>query len=75
VVLQSGELESPAFTRRIDKLLNEIKKMTNGEIGITLSCGEQTPEVYKQWYNSGGHRYLLRIEASNPELVCQDSSI
>jgi biotin synthase len=71
VVLQSGELESPAFTRRIDKLLNEIKKMTKGEIGITLSCGEQTPEVYKQWYNSGGHRYLLRIEASNPELYAK----
>lgn len=71
VVLQSGELESPAFTRRIDNLLNEIKKMTNGEIGITLSCGEQTPEVYKKWYNSGGHRYLLRIEASNPELYAK----
>jgi biotin synthase len=68
VVLQSGELESPAFTKRIDDLLQEIKKMTNGEIGITLSCGEQTPEVYKQWFNSGGHRYLLRIESSNSEL-------
>ena len=68
VVLQSGELESPAFTKRIDSLLKEIKKMTDGEIGITLSCGEQTSEVYKQWFNSGGHRYLLRIESSNPEL-------
>lgn len=71
VVLQSGELESPLFTKRIDHLLNEIKTMTKGEIGITLSCGEQTPEVYKQWYKSGGHRYLLRIESSNPELYAR----
>lgn len=71
VVLQSGELESPVFTKRIDNLLNEIKKMTKGEIGITLSCGEQAPEVYRQWYKSGGHRYLLRIESSNPELYAK----
>lgn len=71
VVLQSGELESPAFTKRIDTLLKDIKKMTNGEIGITLSCGEQKPEVYRQWYSNGGHRYLLRIETSNPELYAK----
>ena len=71
IVLQSGELESPAFTRRIDQLIREIKKMTNGEIGITLSCGEQKPEVYRRWYESGAHRYLLRIESSNRDLYAK----
>jgi biotin synthase len=68
VVLQSGEIASPAFVRRVDSLLLKIKEMSNGELGITLSCGEQTIDTYRQWYQSGAHRYLLRIETSNPEL-------
>lgn len=68
VVLQSGELSSPAFVKRIDLLLRKIKQLSNNELGITLSCGEQSLETYSQWRESGAHRYLLRIESSNPEL-------
>lgn len=68
LALQSGEIESPHFTKRVTKLLNEIKKLSGGKIGITLSVGEQEPEVYREWYDAGAHRYLLRVEASNPEL-------
>lgn len=68
VVLQSGELSSPAFVDRVDRLLKAIKKLSNGELGITLSCGEQTRETYQRWFESGAHRYLLRIESSTPEL-------
>lgn len=68
VVLQSGELSSQSFIRRVDRLLRKIKEVSNYELGITLSCGEQTLETYKQWRESGAHRYLLRIESSNPEL-------
>jgi len=68
VVLQSGELSSPHFIQRVDGLLRKIKEMSKGELGITLSCGEQTLETYCQWRESGAHRYLLRIESSNPEL-------
>jgi len=68
VVLQSGELSSPAFVKRVDLLLRKIKERSNRELGITLSCGEQTIETYRQWRKSGAHRYLLRIESSNPEL-------
>lgn len=68
VVLQSGELSSKAFIRRIDYLLKKIKQLSNNELGITLSCGEQSRETYLRWFESGAHRYLLRIEASNPEL-------
>lgn len=68
VVLQSGEISSPAFVRRIDNLLRKIKEISNNELGITLSCGEQSVETYQQWKESGAHRYLLRIESSNPEL-------
>jgi len=68
IVLQSGELSNKAFTRRITKLLKEIKKLSDGRLGITISLGEQTEEVYREWFDAGAHRYLLRIEASNPDL-------
>lgn len=68
VVLQSGEISSPAFVNRVDSLLKKIKQISNNELGITLSCGEQSRETYLRWKESGAHRYLLRIESSNPEL-------
>ena len=71
VVLQSGEQQSAHFTKRITHLLHEIKAYTNNEVGITLSCGEQTAETYREWFKAGAHRYLLRIETSDRELYYQ----
>jgi biotin synthase len=68
IALQSGELESPFVTDRIENLLYKIKELSNRDLGITLSVGEQEPEIYKKWFDAGAHRYLLRIEASNPGL-------
>ncbi len=68
IALQSGEKTSPAFTQRIEKLLKAIKKLSNGQLGITISLGEQSEETYQRWLNAGADRYLLRIESSNPDL-------
>jgi len=68
IVLQSGEIKSPAFTARVTNLIHKIKTISNNELGITLSCGEQSEETYRHWFESGAHRYLLRIESSNPEI-------
>ncbi|MCT4644793.1 MAG: [FeFe] hydrogenase H-cluster radical SAM maturase HydE [Carboxylicivirga sp.] len=68
LVLQSGERSDKAFTERITHLLKEIKNATNGELGITISLGEQSEDVYKEWFDAGAHRYLLRIESSNRDL-------
>lgn len=68
VVLQGGELNSPAFTLRIENLLQKIKELSDNKLGITLSLGEQSPETYRRWMDAGAHRYLLRIESSNHEL-------
>jgi biotin synthase len=65
MVLQSGECSGKAFTNHITHLIKQIKQFSNNSIGITLSCGEQSEEVYRQWFEAGAHRYLLRIEASN----------
>lgn len=68
VVLQSGELCSNDFTKRITNLITEIKKITSPEFRITLSLGEQSAETYQRWFDAGAQRYLLRIETSNEEL-------
>lgn len=68
VVLQSGEREDKKFTERIENLLRKIHKITNSELGITLSTGEQKESIFRNWHNAGAHRYLLRIETSNKNL-------
>jgi biotin synthase len=68
IALQSGELESGFVTGRIENLLLRIREMSEGKLGVTLSVGEQEPEVYKKWFDAGAHRYLLRVESTNPVL-------
>ena len=68
LVLQAGERSDNAFTDRITKLLKKIKATTNGELGITISLGEQSKDTYKKWFEAGAHRYLLRIETTNENL-------
>ncbi len=68
IVLQGGERSSPAFTDRIENLLKQIQAATGGELGITLSLGEQSRETLACWREAGAKRYLLRIETSNPDL-------
>jgi biotin synthase len=73
VVLQSGERSDRNFINLIDAVIIEIKKQSRTAtlpdgLGITLSLGEQTLDVYARWRASGAHRYLLRIETTNPAL-------
>ena len=70
VVIQGGERTDAAFIRKITRLLKAIKAIDTGgkSLGITLSLGEQPREVYEEWFDAGAHRYLLRIESSNPDL-------
>jgi biotin synthase len=68
LVIQSGERNDRKFIDTIERLLKEIHSMTEGNMHVTLSLGEQTEETYKRWFDAGAHRYLLRIEVSNPEL-------
>lgn len=68
IVLQAGENSSPAFADRITRLLKQIKQLSDGRLGITLSVGEQSESVYRQWFEAGAHRYLLRVETTNQSL-------
>lgn len=71
VVLQAGEQVSEGFIARIERLVGEIGDLSNGELGITLSLGEQSAVTYRRWRKAGAHRYLLRIESSSPELYAR----
>lgn len=77
VCLQAGERRDPKFIGFIAECVAEIRARSRSEqlpdgLGITLSLGEQTPEVYRRWADAagagGGLRYLLRLESSNPKL-------
>lgn len=68
IVLQSGENTSSTFTERITHLITRIKDQSQGRMRITLSLGEQSESVYRQWHEAGAHRYLLRIETTNHTL-------
>lgn len=75
-VLQSGERRDEQFVKFVEECIKEIKAKTHSEdlpngIGITLSLGEQSSETYRRFLNAGAHRYLLRIETSNPELFAK----
>ena len=71
VVLQSGELTGAANAEFVEVVLRRIHAAAGDGFGVTLSLGEQTEETYRRWKEAGAHRYLLRIETSNPELYAK----
>ena len=71
VVLQSGEIESEENTAFIEGVLVGIHERCGEDFGITLSLGEQSDGTYRRWREAGAHRYLLRIETSNPQLYAR----
>jgi biotin synthase len=74
VALQSGEVNNPEEVNFVADVVKVIKEYSqtldpNGKgLGITLSIGELTYQQYKQLWDAGAHRYLLRIETSDPQL-------
>jgi iron-only hydrogenase maturation rSAM protein HydE len=76
VVLQSGERRDRAFVDFVESAVRAIKdatispKLPSG-LGITLCVGEQTAEVYRRFFEAGSHRYLLRIETTNPKMFAR----
>jgi len=76
IVLQSGERCDPAFVDFVEDVVRAIKENTRSArlsagLGITLSVGEQAPETYARFLAAGAHRYLLRIETTNPDLFAR----
>jgi len=68
LVIQAGERTDKAWTDFVTELISGIKELSDGKLGITLSLGEQSEEIYQRWFDAGAHRYLLRIETTNQKL-------
>lgn len=68
LVIQAGERIDEAWIDSVSELIRGIKELSGGKLGITLSLGEQSEAVYQRWFDDGAHRYLLRVETTNPEL-------
>lgn len=71
VVLQAGERQDSHFIDAVERMVQEIKRRSDDQLGITLSLGEQSAETYARWFQAGAHRYLLRMETFNETLYRQ----
>lgn len=73
LVIQSGERADRRFIDLIARVVERIRRETRSEalpdgLGITLSLGQLPQTAYRRLYDAGAHRYLLRIETSDPVL-------
>lgn len=72
LALQSGEVNGSESFNYILDIVKAIKDFNlGGKVagpGITLSIGELDYQQYKQLFEAGAHRYLLRIESSDPDI-------
>ena len=67
VVLQSGERSDAKFVAFVEEAVKRICELPY-ELGITLSCGEESLENYIRWRKAGAKRYLLRIESASEKI-------
>lgn len=73
MVIQSGERGDASFVAMLEEVLRRVKDETRSAeqpegLGVTLCIGQQTRETYQRLFDAGAHRYLLRIETTNPRL-------
>lgn len=66
-VLQSGE-DNYYTNEMLVKIVENIKKITNNEAAVTLSCGIKTRKEFQELKFAGADRYLIRFETSDPVL-------
>jgi len=72
IALQSGEIDSQEqvdfLAAIVEKIILSSRQRGQQGLGVTLSMGELSYQQYLQLWQAGAHRYLLRIETSNPQL-------
>jgi biotin synthase len=76
LTLQSGERSDAAFVDFVEQAILRIKAESRSEnqpegLGITLCVGELDEASLRRLMTAGAHRYLLRVETTNPQLYAQ----
>lgn len=64
-VLQGGE-DFAYNDQKLTKVIENIKKQ-HPDCAVTISAGERPPHIYRQWFEAGADRYLLRHETATAE--------
>ena len=70
ILLQSGENISDKFISDVTDAVGGIKK-EHPDIRIILCCGNLSREQYHELRQAGAQDYILKFEASNPELFAK----
>lgn len=73
MVIQSGERGDASFVAMLEEVLRRVKDETRsaeqpGYLGVTLCIGQQRGKPTSGCSTRRAHRYLLRIETTNPRL-------
>lgn len=76
LTLQSGERSDPAFVDFVEAAVRRIKAESRSPqqpegLGITLCVGELDEAALRRLRAAGAHRYLLRVETTNPRLYAE----
>ena len=66
-VLQSGE-DDFYNIKKLTSIIEKIKKETDDNAAVTLSCGIKTKKEFRELKRAGCDRYLMRFETSDPAL-------
>ncbi len=67
LLFQSGENQSRAWVDSVTRTVAEIKRR-HPDFEMILCLGNLTREQYTQLKEAGADRYIIKFEASNPEL-------
>ena len=70
LLLQSGENCSKDFIDHLTECVEELHRR-HPDLVLVLCCGNLTEAQYRQLYNAGARRYVLKFETSNPTLYRQ----
>lgn len=76
ITLQSGERSDAAFVDFVEQAIRRIKADSRSKaqpegLGITLCVGELDETALRRLQAAGAHRYLLRVETTNPVLYAK----
>ena len=67
LLLQSGECVEPPFVGMLAEAVADLTKRLPG-LTLILCMGNMSDEHYQKLHDAGAKRYILKFEASNPEL-------
>jgi biotin synthase len=70
LLIQSGENSSQQFVEHVCRCVREAKSKC-ADLELILCIGNLSYEQYRELYEAGARRYILKFETSNPQLYAR----